>query len=215
MMEPMDNTMTADTFVEITVGRIAEPGGALHSARFAITDRRLTYEAIWTAAHQNADSSVPTLDQLGGDEVMHDHVRRLRATEAEVMSRAAADASGADAMTCDVVSCSRCGGDHRAVRFEPMARPFAPAEAAPIVWTRWAPCPTNGQPILQAMKSSALPAEITDDDIEELAAEWQANGQPTLAEVARVAIEDGDATRQERARQRCADILAERRAKAG
>jgi len=55
------------------------------------------------------------------------------------------------------------------------------------------------------------PSEITDDEIEELAAEWQANGQPTLAEVARVALESGDGARQERARQRCADILAERR----
>ena len=37
----MGPSMTADTFVEITV---AAPSGALHSARFAITDRRLTYE---------------------------------------------------------------------------------------------------------------------------------------------------------------------------
>jgi len=173
-MEPMHNTMTADTFVAITVGRIAAPGGALHSARFAITDRKLTYEAIWTAAHQNADSSVPTLEQLGGEEVMHDHVRRLRATEAEVMSRAAADSSGADAMTCDVVACSRCGGDHRAVRFEPMARPFAPAEAAPIVWSHWAPCPTNGQPIMWAMKTTETLAACADDDEgERRALEWE------------------------------------------
>ncbi len=153
-MESMDNTMTADTFVEITV---AAQDGAKHSARFAIADRRLTYEAIWTAAHQNHDSSIPTLDQLGGDEIMLDHVRRLRATEAEIMRRAAADASGADKMTCDVVACARCGDDHRAVRFEPMARPFAPAEAAPIVWSHWAPCPANGQPIMWAMKTTALP----------------------------------------------------------
>lgn len=144
----MDATMTADTFVEITV---ASPGRALHSARFAITDRSLTYEAIWKAAHQNADSSVPTIEQLGGNEAMLDHVRRLRATETEVIQRAAADASSADT-TCDVISCSRCGGDHLAVRFAPLDRPFAPAEAEPIVWTRWAPCPSNGQPIMQAFK---------------------------------------------------------------
>jgi len=55
-------------------------------------------------------------------------------------------------------------------------------------------------------------SDITDDQIEDLAAEWQANGNHTLAEVARVALESGDSVRQEHARRRCADILAQRKA---
>ncbi len=58
-------------------------------------------------------------------------------------------------------NCSRCGGDHDNVETMELAQPFAPPECAPIVWTRWAPCPTNGQPIMVAVTEDAdIGAEI-------------------------------------------------------
>jgi hypothetical protein len=44
-----------------------------------------------------------------------------------------------------VRGCARCGEEHE-VQFKEFERP---AEAAPgVTWTHWAPCPTNGDPIL-------------------------------------------------------------------
>lgn len=48
----------------------------------------------------------------------------------------------------NIKACARCGEDHAEVTALPLARQFEPPEAAPIVWTHWAPCPTNGDPIL-------------------------------------------------------------------
>lgn len=48
--------------------------------------------------------------------------------------------------------------------------------------------------------------EVTDDDIETIAAEWAASGQPTMVEFARRALESGD----ERARQRCVEAIEAR-----
>lgn len=138
--------MTADTMVEISM---PSANGAIHSALFKFS-KELTYPDIFRAAHQNADGSVPTLEQLGGNTVIFDHVRRLRAVEDEVIRRANEDRSIGDKHVTDVINCARCGGSHSQVVFRPLARPFAPVEAAPIVWERWAPCPTNGDPILQA-----------------------------------------------------------------
>jgi hypothetical protein len=141
-------TMTADPFIEIAV---TGKSGSAHSARFAFS-AELTYPQIFAAAHQNVDGSTPTLVQLGGDAVMLDHVRRLRAVEDELHRRASEDESPFDPseVVVDVRCCARCGGDHDQVRFQRMARAFAPPEAAPIVWQHWAPCPTNGDPIMQA-----------------------------------------------------------------
>lgn len=47
-----------------------------------------------------------------------------------------------------ITRCSRCGQDHDDVEARPLDRAFAPPEAAPLKWTHWAPCPTNGQPIM-------------------------------------------------------------------
>ncbi len=44
--------------------------------------------------------------------------------------------------------CARCGLDHDELHVEKLDRPFAPPECAPIKWTHWARCPTNGQPIM-------------------------------------------------------------------
>ena len=49
--------------------------------------------------------------------------------------------------TQDVKGCARCGGEHVAVTFKPMQKAMAPADA-PVSWTHWAPCPTNGEPIM-------------------------------------------------------------------
>lgn len=53
-------------------------------------------------------------------------------------------------------NCSRCGQDHEV---QPMAftRPFAPPEAAPVVWSKWATCPTTGDPILISERAESDP----------------------------------------------------------
>ena len=48
----------------------------------------------------------------------------------------------------NIKHCSRCVEDHAAVEMRELKRPFAPPEANGIEWTHWAPCPTNGEPIL-------------------------------------------------------------------
>lgn len=44
--------------------------------------------------------------------------------------------------------CPRCGDDHTSVEAMPLHRAFVPPEAGGIIWTHWAACPTNGDPIL-------------------------------------------------------------------
>lgn len=58
-----------------------------------------------------------------------------------------------------IVGCARCGRDHDGVEPRKLDRPFAPPEAAPIVWAHWVPCPINGQPIMLSIDEDA-----TDDD---------------------------------------------------
>lgn len=48
----------------------------------------------------------------------------------------------------DIVDCVRCGGFHRELEAKPLTKPFAPEEAFPVVWTHWATCPTNLEPIM-------------------------------------------------------------------
>ena len=48
-----------------------------------------------------------------------------------------------------IVRCARCGGDHDDVVPQPLDHPMAPPDITPrLVWSKWAPCPTNGQPIM-------------------------------------------------------------------
>lgn len=54
--------------------------------------------------------------------------------------------------TTNIRNCARCDGDHDQLVFKKLSRPFAPREAAPIEWTHWAPCPTNGEPILMRVE---------------------------------------------------------------
>lgn len=54
----------------------------------------------------------------------------------------------AEPITTDVGSCARCGKDHTAVTFQPFARPIRKDGDGPVRYTHWAPCPSNGEPIL-------------------------------------------------------------------
>lgn len=70
------------------------------------------------------------------------------------------DIESIDTITCvKLAGCARCGGTHEHVTFRPMAKPFAPPEANGMAWTHWAPCPTNGDPILLSM--AVRVAELT------------------------------------------------------
>jgi hypothetical protein len=46
-----------------------------------------------------------------------------------------------------IVDCARCGGEHEGIKAEILSRPITPPGTEQI-WTHWAPCPANGQPIL-------------------------------------------------------------------
>jgi hypothetical protein len=56
--------------------------------------------------------------------------------------------------TCSIRGCARCHGDgHEDVLWVPLTFPIEDSDGT--LWTYWAPCPTNGQPIL--MRSDARP----------------------------------------------------------
>lgn len=42
--------------------------------------------------------------------------------------------------------CARCGGEHEGVVYMPLERPARLSDE--VVVSHWAPCPTNGEPIL-------------------------------------------------------------------
>lgn len=49
-------------------------------------------------------------------------------------------------VTFDLNGCARCDGEgHPGLTFEPLTYPL---EIGDAVLTHWAPCPTNGEPIL-------------------------------------------------------------------
>lgn len=81
--------------------------------------------------------------------------------------------------------CARCGGDHENVGFKPLTKPI-PGNDESVLWTHWAPCPTNGEPILQATVPTGLAqryrttATITlgrDETVEEMVARGLASGE--------------------------------------
>lgn len=49
-------------------------------------------------------------------------------------------------MTSGVIGCARCGQDHEPLDFKAFERPVVDQDGT--TWTHWAPCPTNGDPIL-------------------------------------------------------------------
>jgi len=61
-----------------------------------------------------------------------------------------------------IVGCARCQGDgHDDVWWEPLTHPVT-VDTSPtvetVVFTHWAPCPTNGQPILMRTDAPTPPA---------------------------------------------------------
>lgn len=46
-----------------------------------------------------------------------------------------------------ITCCARCGEDHDDVLVAPLSRPMVDCEGF-VVWSHWAACPTNGEPIL-------------------------------------------------------------------
>lgn len=59
----------------------------------------------------------------------------------------------------NIQNCSRCGGDHVEVAITKLDRPFAPPECAPIQWTHFALCPTNGNPIIVMIRGDEPAAQ--------------------------------------------------------
>lgn len=51
----------------------------------------------------------------------------------------------------NVKGCARCGGDHPGLVFRPLTRAMEP-EGTSRSWQQWAPCPTNGEPIMLDVK---------------------------------------------------------------
>ena len=49
-----------------------------------------------------------------------------------------------------IIHCARCGGDHSNVEAAPLTRPVVELRdnVEEVLYTHWAPCPTNGEPIL-------------------------------------------------------------------
>ena len=59
-------------------------------------------------------------------------------------------ARGGD-LTSAVGECARCGEDHEPIDFKAFERPVVDNDGT---WTHWAPCPTNGDPILLMTKAA-------------------------------------------------------------
>jgi hypothetical protein len=57
----------------------------------------------------------------------------------------------------DIIRCARCSGDHPQLMTAKLTRPFAPPEANGIEWTHWAPCPSNGEPIMVFIPNESAP----------------------------------------------------------
>jgi hypothetical protein len=66
---------------------------------------------------------------------------------------------GSTYYTTAISNCARCHGNHDRLRFSKLTHPM---EAEPGVkaytYTYWAPCPTNGEPVLMAVM------EVGDDE---------------------------------------------------
>jgi hypothetical protein len=85
-------------------------------------------------------------EQLGIDRAFgpaHETIEKLAALEAETL---------ADSFVQSITGCARCDGDgHADVTWLPLTHPIEDSDG---VWTHWAPCPTNGQPILMQVRDA-------------------------------------------------------------
>lgn len=60
-------------------------------------------------------------------------------------------------ITLDLNGCARCNGDgHPGITFQPLTHPV---EIGGHMLTHWAPCPTNGEPILMEIRPQPVPEE--------------------------------------------------------
>lgn len=50
-----------------------------------------------------------------------------------------------------LTGCARCGGEHENIEFKPLTMPCEPDQDGTQI-THWAPCPTNGEPILMGYR---------------------------------------------------------------
>ena len=57
-------------------------------------------------------------------------------------------------MKVDIRKCARCNGDHDDLEFRPFDLPARK-------FTHWAPCPTNGEPVLMTAKGATLEEQVT------------------------------------------------------
>jgi hypothetical protein len=64
-------------------------------------------------------------------------------------------------MKIRVNGCSRCLGDHGELEFEELDHPI---DAGTVELTHWAPCPTNGQPMLWGRTDAAWGEEPATDE---------------------------------------------------
>ena len=48
-------------------------------------------------------------------------------------------------LAIDVANCARCGGDHKGLEFCELGRPM---NDGGTVWTHWAKCPDNCEPLM-------------------------------------------------------------------
>jgi len=53
--------------------------------------------------------------------------------------------------TSDLIGCARCHGEgHENITWQPLTFPVPDTDGTE--WTHWAPCPTNGEPILMRIQ---------------------------------------------------------------
>lgn len=63
-------------------------------------------------------------------------------------------------ITTTVAGCARCGQTHEGVEFrEFIGRPFIDCDNS--IWTHWAQCPTNHEPILMRITYASNPSAVT------------------------------------------------------
>jgi hypothetical protein len=55
-------------------------------------------------------------------------------------------------MITDLQHCARCGNDHTGIEWLKLTVPIEDDDGT--VWAYWAPCPTNGEPILMKVSET-------------------------------------------------------------
>lgn len=58
-------------------------------------------------------------------------------------------------MNQDVRNCARRGGNHPKVVFRKLTQAMSPLDAGGRSWQFWAPCPSNGEPIMMQVTTAA------------------------------------------------------------